>query len=392
MAVADLNRCRRVIASPRMSLESVNPLATLCNAARRLRPQALPGGAGESYTQPGSPCCDASSIIFSDGAELARYDILANHSIIFARYESIMTANGAAVPLSAIAGMRKVSIGAALLLISFASGAQEPSSMSLPIFDAHIHYSHDAWQSVPPQEAIAILRKAGVRRALVSSSGDDGQQKLHALAPDLILPSLRPYRSRGDISTWVRDQSVIAYLEERLKRYRYAAIGEFHVYGADADLPVVRRVVELAKQHRIFLHSHSDADAIERHFRQDPDARILWAHSGFDRPERVREMLRKHKNLWCDLAWRTDHAPGAASSTRTGAAAMLEFPTASWSAPTRPRPSAGTTSPSTRGGSRTWLAELPREVAEKIAYRNGEAVFGRMLSSRRSLRALRSRR
>ena len=86
-------------------------------------------GRRTSYTRPGSPCCDASSIKFSDGAELARYDILANHSIIFARYESIMTANGAAVPLSVIAGMRKVSIGAALLLISFASGAQEPPSM-----------------------------------------------------------------------------------------------------------------------------------------------------------------------------------------------------------------------------------------------------------------------
>src|SRR5262245_55189558 len=111
--------------------------------------------------------------------------------------------------------MRKVSAGVALLLVSIVSSAQEPPSTSLPLFDAHIHYSHDAWQSVPPQDAIAILRKAGVRRALVSSSGDDGQQKLHALAPDLIVPSLRPYRSRGDISTWVRDQSVIAYLEER---------------------------------------------------------------------------------------------------------------------------------------------------------------------------------
>ena len=76
------------------------------------------------------------------------------------------------------------------------------------------------------------------------------------------MPSLRPYRSRGDIGTWVRDETVIPYLEERLKRYRYVAIGEFHVYGADADLPVVRRVVQLAKRHGLFLHSHSDADAI----------------------------------------------------------------------------------------------------------------------------------
>jgi hypothetical protein len=122
--------------------------------------------------------------------------------------------------------MRAIVICLALGVVALNAYGQE-----LPLFDAHIHYSHDAWQSVPPQDAVAILRKAGVRRALVSSSGDDGQQKLYALAPELILPSLRPYRSRGDISTWVRDQSVIPYLEERLKRYRYVAIGEFHVFG-----------------------------------------------------------------------------------------------------------------------------------------------------------------
>ena len=27
----------------------------------------------------------------------------------------------------------------------------------LPIFDAHLHYSHDAWESVPPKDAIALL-------------------------------------------------------------------------------------------------------------------------------------------------------------------------------------------------------------------------------------------
>ena len=31
-----------------------------------------------------------------------------------------------------------------------------------------------------------------------------------------------------------------------------------------------------------------------RHFQQDPSARVLWAHSGFERPEKVREMLRRY--------------------------------------------------------------------------------------------------
>ena len=35
------------------------------------------------------------------------------------------------------------------------------AAAELPIFDAHLHYSHDAWDVVPPAQAIAILRKIG---------------------------------------------------------------------------------------------------------------------------------------------------------------------------------------------------------------------------------------
>jgi hypothetical protein len=115
----------------------------------------------------------------------------------------------------------------AVILASFtvAAGAQE----QLPIFDAHLHYSHDAWETVPLQDAIAIMRKAGLKRALISSSGDDGQQRLYQAAPDLVIPELRVYRSRGEIGTWVRDETLIAYLEDRLSKYKYVGIGEFHL-------------------------------------------------------------------------------------------------------------------------------------------------------------------
>ena len=93
--------------------------------------------------------------------------------------------------------------GTAALWFALAVQAQP-----LPIFDAHIHYSHDAWETVPVQDAIAILRKAGVKRALISSSGDDGQQRLYAAAPDLVVPELRVYRNRGEIGTWFRDETL----------------------------------------------------------------------------------------------------------------------------------------------------------------------------------------
>jgi hypothetical protein len=208
----------------------------------------------------------------------------------------------------------------------------------------------------------------------VSSSHDDGNQKLLAEAPEMILSSLRPYRSRGEISTWVRDETVVGYLEERLAKFRYVAIGEYHLYGADADLPVPRRLVELARKHDLVLHSHSDADAIERQFRQWPGARILWAHSGFDSPARVREMLRKYPRLWCDLAFRTDHAPGGQLDP-DWRAAFLEFPERFTVGTDTFTPERWPYLVEHARWSRQWLAQLPRETAERIAWRNGETLF-----------------
>jgi hypothetical protein len=244
----------------------------------------------------------------------------------------------------------------------------------LPIFDAHVHYSHDAWDNLPPKEAIAILRKAGLKRALVSSSGDEGTQRLVAEAPDLVLPSLRPYRTRGDVGTWVRDETVIAFLEDRLARHRYAAVGEFHLYGADAELPVPRRMVALAKQYGLVLHAHSDEDAIERLFRQFPEARILWAHSGFDRPESVRAMLRKHRNLWCDLAFRSEQGAGGKVPAEWRAV-FTEFPDRFMVGTDTYTPERWHYIVEHANWSRAWLADLPSPLAERIAYRNADALF-----------------
>ena len=60
---------------------------------------------------------------------------------------------------------------------AFAVAAAPTAAADLPVFDAHIHYSHDAWENLPPKAAIDVLRKAGIRRALVSSSGDEGTQR-----------------------------------------------------------------------------------------------------------------------------------------------------------------------------------------------------------------------
>jgi predicted TIM-barrel fold metal-dependent hydrolase len=267
--------------------------------------------------------------------------------------------------------MRSLTVGLCLVFL----GASGAAGAELPLIDAHVHYSHDAWDSLPPNEAIALLRKAGLSRVLLSSSSDEGTQRLYQEAPDLIVPELRPYRRRGELTTWMKDESVIAHVEDRLRRFRYVGIGEFHVYGADADLPVVRRIVQLAKEHKLFLHAHSDADAVERLFAQDPDARILWAHSGFDRPEAVAKMLRKHPKLWADLAFRNDHAPGGRLAPEWRET-FLAFPDRFMVGTDTYTPERWHYIPEHAAWSRQWLGELPSDVAHKIAHRNADALFG----------------
>ena len=261
-----------------------------------------------------------------------------------------------------------------LLLILTLAVPAVAGAAELPIFDAHIHYSHDAWSVVPPKDAVAILRKAGLKRALVSSSDDDGTQKLLAEAPDLIVPELRPYRKRGDVSTWTKDQDVLKYVEDRLTKHKYVAIGGFHLFGADADLPIPRRIVQLAKQYGLLLHAHSDAEAVDRIFAQDPGARVLWAHSGFESPVKVREMLRKYKTLWADLAFRSEQGSGN-KVTPEWREAFLEFPDRFMVGTDTFVPERWHYVPENAAFSRGWLSDLPADVAEKIAWKNGEGLF-----------------
>jgi len=247
--------------------------------------------------------------------------------------------------------------------------SQATIAASLPISDAHLHYSHDSVELTPPERVIEIMREANLKLALVSSSDDNGTQLLVDLAPDIIVPGLRPYTRRGQLSTWFKDQKNLDYVEDLISKNRYASIGEFHLYGSDADLEIPRRIVELAAENNLILHAHSDAEAVERLLAQDNTVKVLWAHAGFEEPEFVSEMLAKHDRLWTDLAFRSEVGSGGQLS-------------AEWRALFEAHPDRimlGTDTytperihyiPSHAEGARVWLATLPTQLAENIAWKN----------------------
>ena len=266
--------------------------------------------------------------------------------------------------------MRTILVGA--VAIALVAGPGHAVELR-PIIDTHIHYSHDAWERLPPKQAVAVLKRAGLRRAFVSSSSDEGTQKLYKIAPGLIVPVLRPYRRRGELSTWFRDKTVVAMLSRLLDKNTYAGIGEFHIFGSDADLPVMRAVVKLAKKHKIFLHLHGDAEAVRRVFKQDPGATVLWAHSGFSGPDVIRPMLKKYKRLWADLAFRSSHASGG-SVDGEWKKLFMEFPDRFMVGTDTFAPERWHFVVEHANWNREWMRSLPKALADNIAYRNAERL------------------
>jgi hypothetical protein len=244
------------------------------------------------------------------------------------------------------------------------------------IFDAHIHYSQPDWEVISPEQALSILDRAGVQYALVSSTPDDGTLKLYAKAPDRIVPFLRPYRSRDDILTWHSDPAVQAYVEERLRGGVYKGIGEFHLSSAEhAEAPVVKRCAELAAQQQLFLHAHVDDTTVEKLLQLHPQVKILWAHAGMTASAAtVGRLLGQYPTLWVELAMRSDVAPNGTLAPEWREV-FVRYPdrfmvgTDTWVT------SRWDTLVEGMRAMRQWLGQLPDDVAEHIARRNGERLF-----------------
>jgi hypothetical protein len=271
-------------------------------------------------------------------------------------------------------GMRaRLAVATALLLPAATLRAQ---SADLPIFDTHIHYSAPDWTEYPEARILAILQQAGVKRALVSSTPDEGTIKLYQKDPQRIVPILRPYRTREDMGHWWQDPSVIPYLESRLALKVHKGIGEFHLYGGQVGTPVIKRLTEIVLREGIYLHAHSDEVAIVELFTLEPRLKVIWAHAGMSSgPQAVGALLDRYATLWVDLALRNgDIAPGGTLDPGWRAL-FLRHPdrflagtdtwvTSRWEA-----------LPSSVTDVRAYLKQLPPDVAEKIAYKNAERLF-----------------
>jgi hypothetical protein len=255
-----------------------------------------------------------------------------------------------------------------------------PTPGLLPIFDAHLHYSREAWGPYPPARVAALLDAAGVRTALVSSAPDEGTFRLRDLLGDRVVPTLGTYRSTGDVFSWPHDGAVLPYLETSYRAGVHKGLGEFHLNSGQVGLPVVQQVIAFARTRGLFLQAHADARAIAELLEAvGSDYNVLWAHAGVTAtPDQIEILLARWPKLWVELSLRDDVAPKGELDPRWRAL-FVRYPdrfmvgTDTW---TVGGPFTGNERWDIYAdivrGIRGWLSQLPADLAERIAHLNAE--------------------
>jgi predicted TIM-barrel fold metal-dependent hydrolase len=223
----------------------------------------------------------------------------------------------------------------------------------------------------------------GVSMALVSSTPDEGTIMLWDYAPNRIVPELRPYHGEIGSSNWTKADGMEEYLEGRLDAYPHEGIGEFHIHNLDTnDEPLFRRIITMAKERDILLHVHSGTEPIRWLYGLDADVKMIWAHAGLGEPATaVYELMKEFPSLYADTSLREHNILGFREEIDPEwRQIILEFQdrlmigSDTWVNSQWDRYS------DIMAMNRRWLSKLPKSVAEKIAFKNAEKLFGRKVS------------
>jgi Amidohydrolase len=264
---------------------------------------------------------------------------------------------------------------AGAMIIARPAAAQEP----IEIFDAHLHYNWEPRPFYTLDEVLALFRKHRVTGIIATSRPNDGTHALVNAKPSgvTVVPFIRPYRVRADIGSWFGDPTIYDLVLEEYKRGYYRGIGEFHLTGRAAAREWVKKIVDFAVEKDLLLHAHADEEAVEILFTHNPRAKIIWAHTGFGLDTaRVEAMLIKHRSLWGELSYRSGITTGNGTLSAEWRGLFQRYPdrfvlgSDTWI--NERWQGYGEIMDSYR----RWLAQLPADVARKIAHANARAILG----------------
>ena len=271
-----------------------------------------------------------------------------------------------------------IAFAASLTTPALAGPIGEHEAAKLPIFDAHIHYKEPAWDAYPPDTVLKMMDRNGVAMALVSSTPDDGTIMLWEHAPDRIVPELRPYLGDWGSSNWTEYDGMADYIQDRLNKYPHQGIGEFHVRAMETtNKGLLKLIAAMARERNIPIHIHSAAAPVEYFYEIDPDLTIIWAHAGMSEPpEVISPLMDKHPTLYADTSFREyDILDRTGGMDNAWEVLLLRHSDRFMVGSDTWVNSQWDRYDELIDSNREWLAMLPRDAAEAIAFRNAERLF-----------------
>jgi hypothetical protein len=274
---------------------------------------------------------------------------------------------------------RQKAVALALAALIAVLAAPARADDRIEIFDAHLHYNWEPTAFYSLEKVLALFKEHRVTGILATSRPNDGTRALVAARSEglWVVPFIRPYRVRADIGSWFRDPAIYELVQDEFKRGNYRGVGEFHISGKAAAGDWVKKTVDFAVANDLFLHAHADAEAVEILMGHNPKARIIWAHTGFGLDaERVAALLTKYPQLWGELSYRSGIVEAGGKLTAEWRALFQKFPDRFLLGSDTWINERWASYGDIMAGYRAWLAQLPKDVAEKIAHGNARQLFG----------------
>jgi len=269
-----------------------------------------------------------------------------------------------------------------------------------PLFDTHLHYNEEAWngkvKAHPLSDVLARMKRNGVRAIVANSRPNDGTKLLVTSAQMqqagvTVVPFIRLYRNRADYDNWFRDESIYELVQSELSQGSgggvYQGIGEFHLYDSiNANGPVVKKLMVLAEEKKLAILAHVNDTALDLLMANTPSkgqkTRMIWAHTGIDGTpvKRVEAMLIRYPLLVGELSYRpglTCHsARGKVQLCPEWHALLTKFPTRFLIGSDTWINDRWQSYDTLMHDYRSWLGDLPPDVARQIAWDNAARLFG----------------
>jgi hypothetical protein len=262
-----------------------------------------------------------------------------------------------------------------------------------PLLDAHLHYNDEAQSPHPITDVLTRMQRNGVRAIVANSRPNDGTKNLAAAkeqtakAGVTVIPFIRLYRNRADYDNWFRDETIYTMVLDELAKGTasgaYKGIGEFHLYdSANANGAVAVKLMKLAEEKQLTILAHVDDMAIDLLMANTPSkgqkVKLIWAHTGIGgaSAERVRMLMKKYPGLMGELSYRPGLTANDGQLSPEWRALILEFPTRFMIGSDTWVNQRWLYYDDLMKGYRTWLGGLPSDVARKVAWENGTALFG----------------